>query len=89
MSSGCALTTTPFSSSRRESALLFANAGISVRNLVVGFESWKRTFLVNVPWMAVPFDVISSTWPARTWLRKKGLYGTRTRDGGLVAREPT
>ena len=55
LSSGWALTTTRFSSSRRESALLFANAGISVRNLVVGFESWKRTFLVNVPWIAVPF----------------------------------
>ena len=67
---------------------MFANAGISVRNLVVGFESWKRTFFVNVPWIAVPFDVISSTWPARTWFRKNGLYGTRTRDGGCVAREP-
>jgi hypothetical protein len=43
---------------------------------------------VNVPWIAVPFEVMSLTLPALTWLRKNGLYGTRTRAGGPVAREP-
>ena len=37
VSSGCALTTTPFCSSRSESASVSANAGISVLNFVVGF----------------------------------------------------
>jgi hypothetical protein len=41
---------------------------------------------VNVPWIAVPFEVIDATWPAETWFRKKGLYGTRTRVAGWVAR---
>jgi hypothetical protein len=36
----------------------------------------------------VPFEVISATWPADTCLRKYGLYGTRTREGACVAREP-
>src|SRR5437867_1248408 len=31
--------------------------------------------------------MISLTWPARTCWRKNGLYGTRTRAGGRVARE--
>ena len=39
-SSGTAFTTTPFSSSSFESATVSANAGISVRNRVVGFEPW-------------------------------------------------
>ncbi len=65
-----------------------ANAGISVRKRVVGFDPAYRSFSVNVPWIAVPFDMISFTWPALTWSRKNGLYGTRTRDGGCVAREP-
>ena len=42
---------------------------------------------MNVPWIAVPFEVISFTCPAFTCLRKNGLYGTRTRDDGSVARE--
>ena len=61
MSSGWALTTTPFSCSSSDSALLFANAGISVRNRVVGFSFAYFTFSVNVPWIAVPFEVISFT----------------------------
>ena len=44
---------------------------------------------MNVPWIAVPFDVISFTCPALTCSRKNGLYGTRTRDSGSVARELT
>jgi hypothetical protein len=67
---------------------LFANAGISVRKRVVGFELPYLIFCVNVPWIAVPLDVIDLTWPARTSFRKNGLYGTRTRDSGCVAREP-
>jgi len=43
---------------------------------------------LNVPWIAVPFDVISATLPSETCARKNGLYGTRTRSGALVAREP-
>jgi len=27
----------------------------------------------NVPWIAVPTDVISATFPDRTWVRKNGL----------------
>ena len=34
---------------------------------------------MNDPWMAVPFEVISTTLFARTCSRKVGLYGTRTR----------
>ena len=45
--------------------------------------------LSNVPWIAVPFEVIEATWPSVTCCRKNGLYGTRMRDAGLVAREPT
>ena len=36
----------------------------------------------------MPFDVISATLPVRTCCKKNGLYGTRTRDSGFVAREP-
>src|SRR6059058_2049874 len=38
--------------------------------------------------MAVPFEVMSATLPSRTCVRKYGLYGTRTRSGPFVAREP-
>ena len=65
-----------------------ANAGISVRKRVVGFEPAYRSFCVNVPWIAVPFEVISLTCPAFTCWRKNGLYGTRTREAGCIAREP-
>jgi hypothetical protein len=41
---------------------------------------------LNVPWIAVPFEVIDTTSPLETLLRKYGLYGTRTRDAGWVAR---
>ena len=64
---------------------MLANAGISVRNRVVGFESSKVTSFSNVPWMSVPLDVISSTLPFLTCSRKSGLYGTRTRDSGPIA----
>jgi len=87
VSNGWALTTTPFCSSKAESASLFANAGISVLNRVAGFPS-NCTFCVKDPWIAVPFEVISSTWPARTCCRKNGVYGTRTRAAGCVARLP-
>ena len=70
-----------------EEALLSGSGDGSHSILVVGFESAYRTCWVNVPWIAVPFDVISFTWSARTWFRKNGLYGTRTRDSGCVARE--
>src|SRR5262245_52090870 len=46
---------------------------------------YVRSF-VNVPWMSVPFEVISWTVPALTCWRKNGLYGTRTRDCGSMAR---
>jgi hypothetical protein len=87
-SSGCALTTTAFRCSSSDSASLSANAGISVWKRVVGFDPAYGSFLVKVPWIAVPLDVISLTCPAVTWFRKNGLYGTRTRDAGCVAREP-
>jgi hypothetical protein len=73
LSSGCALTTTWCCPSSLESALLFAKAGTSVRKRVVGFLPWNEIFFVNVPWIAVPFEVISFTWSARTWSRKNGL----------------
>jgi hypothetical protein len=41
-----------------------------------------------VPWIAVPLEVISLTCLALTWPRKNGLYGTRTRAVGCVARDP-
>ena len=49
VSSGSAFTTTPFRWSRLDSALLSANAGISVRKCVVGFDPWYRNCFVNVP----------------------------------------
>ena len=73
LSSGCALTTTWCSLSSLESASLFAKAGTSVRKRVVAFLPGTAIFSVNVPWIAVPFEVISFTWSARTWLRKNGL----------------
>jgi hypothetical protein len=36
--------------------------------------------------MSVPFDLISSTLLVLTCCRKNGLYGTRTRDSGSIAR---
>ena len=42
---------------------------------------------MKVPWIAVPLEVISFTCLAFTWFRKNGLYGTRTREDGSVARE--
>jgi hypothetical protein len=66
VSRGCALTTTSFSWSSWESALLSANAGTSVSKSVVGFDAPYLSFSVNVPWIAVPFEVISLTCPART-----------------------
>ena len=65
---------------------MFAKAGISVLNCVVGFDPLYCSFCVNVPWIAVPFEVICLTWPALTCRRKNGLYGTRTRELGCVAR---
>jgi hypothetical protein len=47
--------------SRLDRASLLANAGISVRKSVVGFEPAYDSFCVNVPWTAVPFEVISLT----------------------------
>ncbi len=85
VSSGSALTVTSLSWSSWESSSVLANAGISVRNRVVGFESSKFTSFLNVPWMSVPLDVISSTLRVFTCCRKNGLYGTRTRDSGPMA----
>jgi hypothetical protein len=73
VSSGWAFTTTPFTCSRRDSSLLSAKAGISVLKSVVGFDPAYESFCVNVPWIAVPFEVISFTCPALTWSTKKGL----------------
>ena len=87
-SSGSALTTTPFRWRSCASALVSANAGTSVLNLVVGFDFAYDCGHLNVPWIDVPFEVIAATWPADTWLRKNGLYGTRTRAGSCIAREP-
>src|SRR5207247_7135809 len=75
-----------------ESALVSAKEGISVLNfvvdfVVVDFALSKRTSCRKVPWIAVPFDVISATLPTRTCARKSGLYGTRTRDAACVALE--
>ena len=61
LSSGCAFTTTRFSWSSRDSALLSAKAGISVRKRSVGFDPAYCCFCVKVPWIAVPFEVISLT----------------------------
>jgi hypothetical protein len=44
--------------------------------------------LANVPWIAVPFEVISFTLPVFTCSRKNGLYGTRTREAGSITRDP-
>ena len=65
---------------------MFAKAGISVRKRVVGSESSYVTSFSNVPWMSVPFDVTSSTLPVVTCCKKNGLYGTRARDSGPMAR---
>jgi hypothetical protein len=88
VSSGCALTMTPLLWRSFESASLSANAGISVLKRSLGLESLYCSFCLNVPWMAVPFDVMSFTLPSRTCWRKNGLYGTRGRAGSFIAREP-
>jgi len=73
VSSGFAFTVTSCSCSSFESWSVFANAGTSVRNFVVGFFPWKLCFDLNVPWMSVPFDVISATCSSFTCARKYGL----------------
>ena len=85
---GCALTTTPLLWRSFESSSLLAKAGISVLKRSLGFESLCCSFCLNVPWIAVPFEVISLTLPSRTCWRKNGLYGTRGRAGSFIAREP-
>ena len=71
-SSGSALTTTPFRWRSCESALVSANAGISVlklgRRLRLARTSAGR---LNVPWIAVPFEVIDATWPVRHLLEEE------------------
>src|SRR6187399_1542329 len=84
VSSGLALTMTPLLWRSFESELLSANAGISVWKRVVGLESLYVSGSLNVPWIAVPLDVMSFTLPSRTCWRKNGLYGTRTREGSLI-----
>src|SRR5581483_5505301 len=66
VSSGSAFTVTPFDCSRLESASVFAKAGISVLKSRVGFEPRYVSFFANVPWIAVPFDVIDVTLYVRT-----------------------
>ena len=93
MSSGCALIVTPWLWSSFASWSVFANAGISVLKCDVGLAFFASggylTAFENDPWMAVPFEVISTTLFARTCSRKVGLYGTRTRRTSLftTARE--
>ena len=50
---------------RRTNRTLCAAAGTIVRR--------SRSAAVNMPWTAVPFEVIESTWPALIWSRKKGV----------------
>jgi hypothetical protein len=71
--SGLAFTTTALVSSSCESETVSANAGTSVSNPVVGFLPPYVVGFSNVPWIAVPTEVISATFPDRTWARKKGL----------------
>ncbi len=73
VSSGWAFTTTPFVCRRCDSCLVSAKAGISVLNLLVACESWYVVGFLNVPWIAVPFEVIWLTLPPLTSLRKNGL----------------
>ena len=70
--SGLAFTTTPLVSSSCESETVSANAGTSVSN-PVDFSPPYDVGFSNVPWIAVPTDVISATFPDRTWVRKNGL----------------
>jgi hypothetical protein len=42
---------------------------------------------LNVPWIAVPFERISETFPDCTCRMKNGLNGTWTRGCAFVARE--
>ena len=79
---------TPLLCRSRESSSVFANAGISVLNRVVGFDFRYFTLCVNVPWIAVPFDMISLTVPARPAAGRTGCTGSRTRDCAWVARAP-
>jgi len=79
-SSDSALITTPFDWRRRDRAFVSANAGISVvKSRAVPLLFGGVTRVRNRPWIAVPLEVISSTFPVRTWARKKGLNGTRAR----------
>ena len=63
-----------------------AKVGISVSKSRVGFEPSYDCGAVNVPWIAVPCEVMDATPFAVTWSTKYGVYGTRTRDSGSIAR---
>ena len=86
VSSGSAFTMTPCCCSSCESASLSAKAGISVLKFVVGFESAYVWVCLNVPWIAVPFDVISLTWPSRDLRQEE--RAVRDVDAGLGLRRP-
>ena len=66
LSSGWALTTTPFVCSRWASWSVSANSGISVLTFVVGLALRYRSGCLSVAWIAVPLEVIATTLPART-----------------------
>jgi hypothetical protein len=75
-------------SSNCESAFVSANEGISVWKRVDGFEPPYVSLVLNVPWIAVPLEVIEATWPFWISCRKNGLYGTRIRGAGWIVLLP-
>src|SRR5262245_22976960 len=83
VSSGSALTTTLLRARSCASALVSAKAGISVLNRVVDVPAEYDRGRLKTPWIAVPLEVISATFPVSTCRTKYGLYGTRSRDAVL------
>ena len=60
----------------RQRASLSANAGISVRKSVLGFDPAYDSFWSNVPWIAVPFDVIEATFAKLNPEQARRLFPT-------------
>ena len=58
---------------------MLAKDGISVLNRVAVLCPVGDVACRNVPWIAVPFDVIDATLPSLIWSMKYGLYGMRIR----------
>src|SRR3954465_8613271 len=86
LSAGSALTTTPLVSSCFVRSVMSTNDRTSVLKRSTSFAlppgGVNVAFFFRLPWIVSPWDEISSTLPAFTWLRKNGEYGICVRCSG-------